>query len=882
VSVPVDNALENNSIFLNIFLRNYDDTRLSVDILSQARQDYFTTGKRLKRKVCLTVDGEKHTYNYIIDAKGKFKWHTYIDGVLTEQAYMENDGYRIECNGLNGSIIKKIHFNNDHIWQKTEYFDGDENQPVHIYLPWLSDDKAAIAAYEKMDDIPEILFSLRMPLDTNMQKRLINTVNPAVSAITNCGFSYFANPDDEKQWDDMLKSLLVEYDKPKLKSDVNEDVIEDVVDDTVYFNLESLKEKNNTNDFTKTNTVFGGQFSFAQPHDSVISMDNQISLNPYDNANAVSQAIPYLENDCDDFESIEKMPEDNSEADKAVNISARQKGLYYGSLDEAENRHGYGRTQTDSGKTVYDGQYHDDKRSGFGVSYFKTGKISYVGNWDNDKQHGFGIEFRATDGSVSIGRFNHGSKKAISSKYDKNGNLMSVTNTFDENSKGGVITFNQENGNMLIAPADGGKQTVNGTVINAQGYLIYKGEFKNNCRDGNGTAFNNDGTVKYQGGFKKDKYSGNGILYLSDSVISGEFSSGTVNGKAVEKNSERIIYDGYWKDGLYNGEGTLYNNDKTYIIGTFKSGSTTGVVSLFDCDGNILYLGNMINGVADGKGELYLNGEKTYEGNFFRGKKCGKGKQFKNGRLIYDGTFDNDEYCDYGISYENDVQTYSGMWHNDKYNGKGVLYINNEVCIVGDFTDGVANGRINKIVNDVLIAECIYANGQCEYARLYSNDGSTLLYEGNIKDNKKEGMGCTFSQYGEKTFEGIFKDDEPFKNMKIITRELKPLELIDALKGTDYEKYCCFKEFAVEVSMLNGVYSGAIKKDMPHGKGTILFSDHRYTGEFENGKPLGHGVLYYGDGTVASGQFVLPTVAQSETITFSDATYYCIIDKKEE
>lgn len=43
----------------------------------------------------------------------------------------------------------------------------------------------------------------------------------------------------------------------------------------------------------------------------------------------------------------------------------------------------------------------------------------------------------------------------------------------------------------------------------------------------------------------------------------------------------------------------------------------------------------------------------------------------------------------------------------------------------------------------------------------------------------------------------------------------------------------------VEQSIDGGVYSGQLKNGIPHGKGTMLRKDHRYTGCFVEGLPTG-------------------------------------------
>ena len=196
--------------------------------------------------------------------------------------------------------------------------------------------------------------------------------------------------------------------------------------------------------------------------------------------------------------------------------------------------------------------------------------------------------------------------------------------------------------------------------------------------------------------------------------------------------------------------------------------------------------------------------------------------------------------------------------------------------MAGNFKNGVPDGRINIIKKGVLVSECIYNNGECEYMREYSYDGLSVVYDGNIKGNLREGMGCTFTEYGEKLFEGIFKNGQPLKSMKVSTREMQPLEYVAKLKDTDYEKFRTPKEFVVEQPMMNGVYSGQLNNGVPDGKGTILYIDHRYTGCFSNGSACGSGIVYFGDGTVVNGVFSDRPLINTQPIEFSNVVYHII------
>ncbi|GHU83250.1 hypothetical protein AGMMS50284_6470 [Clostridia bacterium] len=563
-------------------------------------------------------------------------------------------------------------------------------------------------------------------------------------------------------------------------------------------------------------------------------------------------------------------------ADKIVALDNHENGLYFGELDEENNRSGYGRTQTDYCQTIYEGEYSDDKKSGFGSGYNKIGRVSYVGNWSNDIPNGFGIIISQSDGIVTLGSFEDGEQISEIAKYDKNGTLI-VDESAIEQEESNIIT-DTATGTTFVAKMENGKPTEYGTLIAEDGTLLYCGGYRNRLKEGRGTLYNSDGTILYTGTFKNNVYNGKGTLYFENGdVITGEFSSGYVHGKAEKRSKNNsLIYNGTWKYGVYNGAGIKYKNDGSYFEGEFIKGKTNGPFNLYDSTGSRIYKGTIEDGLQDGNGIIFDNGEKIYDGHLSAGKRNGAGKEYENGKLIYSGTFLHDKYDDFGISYTDGTESYIGSWKNGKYDGLGIRFEKGNTILVGNFANGLPEGRVNVVKNGVLVMECICTNGDCEYMREYSFDAQNLIYEGNVKDGIREGMGCTFSQYGEKIFEGIFKYGEPFKSMKTNTKKLPNLEYVPRLKDTDYEKYRLSKEYAVEQPLLGGIYTGTLVKGVPNGKGTILFSEHRYTGEFADGKAIGSGIIYFGNGTVLSGEFA-PSLADNATkVIASEIEYFCI------
>ena len=50
-------------------------------------------------------------------------------------------------------------------------------------------------------------------------------------------------------------------------------------------------------------------------------------------------------------------------------------------------------------------------------------------------------------------------------------------------------------------------------------------------------------------------------------------------------------------------------------------------------------------------------------------------------------------------------------------------------------------------------------------------------------------MGCKFTEYGEKEFEGIFLNGNPENSMRVIFKNIEDLPQCDSLNGTEYENF---------------------------------------------------------------------------------------------
>ncbi len=871
MTVSIRPRISGDIMYYTAYLLSADPIRFGSDILLKVRKAYFTSGKRQKNKIFLNVQGEALQCFYTMENRRPLKWKKVSEGRLCERtAQTGPSGYCVETLDYSGTVIKKMYFNLHHQWLRTEYFDGFHSQPEFTLMPWPNAKQVGLALYTAERETPSVLQSVPLPQEQALLDQLVQEVLPEACAQTAQGLAYFCTEQKHTLWVQMLDKLGEKEEKSAARAQRTRKKA-----GAFYFDIQALADEQTTFDLTKA-PYLSADGPAALQQDAALEKENKKTRAEKEKVLLQKQPAQTEE------KRKRKKPQAPAIAgpDKILPLSGKEKCFYYGALDENGARTGLGRTQTSQGKTLYDGTYKNDMRNGFGVYYFKTGRISYLGNWKDNKRDGFGIAFRPTDGSVHVGVFENDAPRGTAARFDKEGNLVYAGSWKDGVKTGAGITV-APNGALQISAWKDGKQQNTGALLDMYGAVYYSGGLKNGKKEGKGTLFAADGALVYTGMFKNDAFEGQGRLFLEDGgSIAGTFVNGKVNGKACKYTENgTLVYDGMWKDGLPNGDGALYAADGSKMQGSFIQGKAAGCFSCFSKDGRLCYKGTLADGLYDGQGVLYEEDKPVYDGAFACGEKCGMGRLFEDGACVYMGMFAHGLPNGYGQRFENGQRVYYGFFQNGLYHGHGMLFEDDRPKYAGSFSAGKMHGRINRVSDGHIIEECIYQQGKCIYMRSYTLDGA-LLYEGNIKDGMREGMGCAFTEFGEKSFEGIFKYNEPFKSMKVIVKKLEPLARCEKLKNTEYESCRTTPAFAVEEPVGGGIYSGMLgERGVPHGKGTMLYPDHRYTGFFEDGAPRGMGVIYFGDGRELRARFVKAPATGGARAVFSTVTYDYILEQ---
>eukprot|EP00347_Sterkiella_histriomuscorum_P004144 403361586 len=333
------------------------------------------------------------------------------------------------------------------------------------------------------------------------------------------------------------------------------------------------------------------------------------------------------------------------------------------------------------------------KRHGKGKLQFSSGEL-YEGEFLRGLRHGYG----------HIGYYQNQKNK---SQLDQK-NICMYKGEFRNDLKEGQATIEFADGSRFHGSFRANQQYY-GTYIwppDNKDYpdlsqREYTGYWQGHLMQGQGILSEQD-QVK-TGVFKESKLHGTGIQQKLDGQIAlrGDFTNDILNGDLCEIESENGRYFGQIENGVINGQGQMiYKNGDKYQ-GIWKDGRFHGKGKYYFTNGSIYY-GNWAFGMRNGHGlEVNDDEKQSYEGMFQNDTKHGFGIQ--KATIIIDSHNSNENIHD---TYNNQATTkkeryieYSGNFNNNKKHGQGklIIYTNSNKSVViefyeGNFSEGVKKG----------------------------------------------------------------------------------------------------------------------------------------------------------------------------------------------
>ena len=148
----------------------------------------------------------------------------------------------------------------------------------------------------------------------------------------------------------------------------------------------------------------------------------------------------------------------------------------------------------------------------------------------------------------------------------------------------------------------------------------------------------------------------------------------------------------------------------------------------YDLENNLIFEGEYLNGIKNGKGKEFYKNLLLFDGEYLNGYRI-SGKLFIHGKLEFEGKFlfdkkyDGKGYDENGnkiyeinngngyiklYNYFNGYLEYEGEYLNMKKNGRGKEYNNNNVIFEGEFSNNKRHGQGKEYENNKLIFEGEY------------------------------------------------------------------------------------------------------------------------------------------------------------------------------
>ncbi len=261
----------------------------------------------------------------------------------------------------------------------------------------------------------------------------------------------------------------------------------------------------------------------------------------------------------------------------------------------------------------------------------------------------------------------------------------------------GIGTFLYPSGAKFEGEFKNGKINGFGTLYFSKGD-VYEGEWVDHYREGRGKMTFKNGNV-YVGGFKKSVISGQGTMnYYNGDRYTGNFENSQPWGLGNYFFYSGEKYEGNFVDGKFDGKGTMFYKDGSQYQGNWKENQKHGEGTFTDTEG-LAQTGNWIDGTLEGNAEIAAAIQEASDGlTNCNESTCNSGKgiyTYADGTR-YIGNFLNGNAEGSGTVFYTNGDRYEGGWSGHAPHGEGTIYFSTGKVFGGVWNYGVIVQEISK------------------------------------------------------------------------------------------------------------------------------------------------------------------------------------------
>jgi hypothetical protein len=302
--------------------------------------------------------------------------------------------------------------------------------------------------------------------------------------------------------------------------------------------------------------------------------------------------------------------------------------------------------------------------------------------------------------------------------------------------------------------------------------------------------------------------------------------------------ADGTIYVGEHDDDLKEGYGIMTFKSGNKYYGDFKKGNYNGF-GVFKHTNGDWYAGDFKDGKYDGEGIYTFKDGKIQNGLWEKGDFKGK-ISFYGAPADSVGCLNGTCQDGYGMKYLSNGDHYFGYFKNGKRDGYGVYYYSSGDRYYGEWKEDAQTG----------------------YGIYYFTTGEKYL--GYWASIKREGWGINYNPIKETKEIGIWKNDEFETDISDLAKGCIDGECKDGKGSYLYNNGYYYGDFKNSyrdgegVYMFNSgeIYIGGFKQNKFDGKGTFYWSNgSKYDGGWLSQQRHGKGVYFYNDGLIDDGNF---------------------------
>ena len=531
-----------------IFYTKFDGMGSPGDAFLSFRRDFFKQGRHSARINKKDVIG-----GFPARIRGRMtahtmSWKVVVGTAVTEEISANQNGYTFVKRGYNGALLSRCYYDNNHEWQKSEYYGSNPSVPQIVLTPvdWrnkieLRELKENSKTYKARTLYPapyENLSPYQKVVDTIYGKPTLMIY--AMSG-TYCYCSEKSIQERKTAMEEINKNPILtqadwrvepEADPGKQLRDKPGPV------DFVFKDMDHAAEIIEEDDFVDyekmlDGTDFSGESEPGTNYEieSEINSEIEFELSPAEDTEAQPESADTLPAPAGTAGNISRAFEGELDypGEMASAEAAREKlrgmaesggGL---SMPEVPADTTAPEANTESwevgkvrieqdGVTVYEGGYADGKREGFGAYYYKDGLLCHAGFWKEGMKDGLGVAFRHEDQALHVANWKDNRPVGFVSLFDPDGNFK-YGGKMTRGKKDGVgVSYDNAERTVFVSRWDKGIYTGYGSVFSEDGLLMYSGMWRDGKREGLGTSFDSDGSILFYGEWK-DGRENKGIFF---------------------------------------------------------------------------------------------------------------------------------------------------------------------------------------------------------------------------------------------------------------------------------------------------------------------------------------------------------------------------------